>query len=71
MRSPSARLTAQVLDTVAQGGVDPLPDAEIDQISQPKMVSGAELRDYQLEGISWLDQLYRNGLNGILADEMV
>ncbi len=30
----------------------------------------AQLRDYQWEGISWLTQLRRFGLNGILADEM-
>ena len=29
-----------------------------------------ELRNYQLEGIKWLDVLYRYGLNGILADDM-
>ena len=29
-----------------------------------------ELRGYQLEGVKWLDILYRNYLNGILADDM-
>lgn len=29
-----------------------------------------ELRDYQIEGIKWLDVLYRYQLNGILADDM-
>ncbi|KAI9138275.1 P-loop containing nucleoside triphosphate hydrolase protein [Paraphysoderma sedebokerense] len=29
-----------------------------------------QLRDYQLEGVNWLDNLCLNGLNGILADEM-
>ena len=28
------------------------------------------LRKYQLEGVKWLDVLYRNYLNGILADDM-
>lgn len=41
----------------------PLPD-------QPALVTGAVLRDYQLEGVAWLVSLYENGLNGILADEM-
>lgn len=67
----AARLTPQDLAAASKSGIDPLPDDEVDQIGQPKLVTGAELRDYQLEGISWLDQLYRNGLNGILADEMV
>ena len=66
-----ALLTPQDLAAASKSGIDPLPDDEVDQIGQPKLVTGAELRDYQLEGISWLDQLYRNGLNGILADEMV
>lgn len=29
------------------------------------------LNDYQLEGVDWLDSLFVNGINGILADEMV
>lgn len=37
---------------------------------QPKLVSGGTMRDYQLEGLTWLTCLYQIGLNGILADEM-
>ena len=37
---------------------------------QPKLVSGGKMRDYQLEGLTWLTCLYSIGLNGILADEM-
>ena len=29
------------------------------------------LRDYQVRGLNWLISLYENGINGILADEMV
>ena len=29
------------------------------------------MRDYQIEGLNWLIKLYDNGINGILADEMV
>eukprot|EP00877_Chromochloris_zofingiensis_P014670 jgi/Chrzof1/9457/Cz04g03240.t1 len=29
-----------------------------------------ELRDYQLKGVKWLISLWKNGLNGILADQM-
>ncbi|KAI5953245.1 IRC5 [Candida jiufengensis] len=39
-------------------------------ISQPDLVSGGQLKDYQLDGLEWLVTLYQNGLNGILADEM-
>lgn len=38
-------------------------------ISPPKEVS-ATLRDYQIEGFSWLQSLRENGINGILADDM-
>ncbi|KAL8751959.1 MAG: hypothetical protein Q9184_005891 [Pyrenodesmia sp. 2 TL-2023] len=37
---------------------------------QPKLISGGTMRDYQLEGLTWLACLYEVGLNGILADEM-
>ncbi|KAE8215904.1 hypothetical protein CF327_g874 [Tilletia walkeri] len=37
---------------------------------QPKLLTGAKMRDYQLDGLDWLISLYENGLNGILADEM-
>ena len=35
-----------------------------------KKLSDAHLRKYQWEGVSWLTQLRRFGLGGILADEM-
>ena len=37
---------------------------------QPVLVTGGEMREYQLVGMEWLISLYDNGLNGILADEM-
>ncbi|PSK39651.1 hypothetical protein C7M61_001453 [Candidozyma pseudohaemuli] len=37
---------------------------------QPKLVTGCDMKDYQLDGLEWLVTLYENGLNGILADEM-
>lgn len=40
------------------------------QARQPALVTGAEMREYQLDGFEWLVGLYENGLNGILADEM-
>ncbi|KAI8812605.1 SNF2 family N-terminal domain-containing protein [Cladochytrium replicatum] len=36
----------------------------------PSYVIGGTMRDYQLQGLTWLISLYDNGLNGILADEM-
>jgi hypothetical protein len=29
------------------------------------------MREYQLQGLNWMIHLYDNGVNGILADEMV
>jgi len=34
-------------------------------------VKNGEMRDYQIRGLNWLISLYENGINGILADEMV
>lgn len=34
-------------------------------------VTGGTLRDYQVQGLNWMVSLYENGINGILADEMV
>jgi len=50
-----------------------LEDADVSlqsSFAQPKLVSGGEMRPYQLAGLEWLVSLYENGLNGILADEM-
>jgi len=38
--------------------------------SQPLLVTGAILRQYQLDGYEWMSTLWENGINGILADEM-
>lgn len=37
---------------------------------QPTILSGGELKNYQIHGLQWLVSLYNNNLNGILADEM-
>ena len=34
-------------------------------------VTGGKMRDYQVQGLNWLISLFENGINGILADEMV
>ena len=38
--------------------------------SQPTLIEGGTMRDYQLEGLNWMIGLNTNGMNGILADEM-
>ena len=39
--------------------------------TQPSVIKGGQMREYQLQGLNWLIHLYDNGINGILADEMV
>jgi HSA len=42
----------------------------IEEVRQPTILAGGELKEYQLAGLQWLVSLYNNKLNGILADEM-
>ncbi|KAH7669570.1 DNA helicase protein [Dioscorea alata] len=39
-------------------------------VTQPSLLQGGTLRDYQIVGLKWMLSLYNNELNGILADEM-
>jgi ATP-dependent helicase STH1/SNF2 len=41
-----------------------------EEVRQPSMLVGGDLKGYQLTGLQWLISLYNNNLNGILADEM-
>ena len=34
---------------------------------QPPLVTGATLKDYQLEGVAWMAGLHQNGISGILG----
>ncbi|KDQ52516.1 hypothetical protein JAAARDRAFT_184081 [Jaapia argillacea MUCL 33604] len=45
-------------------------DDEEPKFRQPTLITGAQLKDYQLEGVAWMIGLYENGISGILADEM-
>ena len=44
---------------------------KMEEVRQPGILVGGELKDYQLGGLQWMVSLYNNKLNGILADEMV
>lgn len=46
-------------------------EAEEGQRSRASLLCGRTLKGHQEQGLSWLLSLHRNGLNGILADEMV
>ena len=37
----------------------------------PNYIKNGKLRDYQIRGLNWMISLFENGINGILADEMV
>ena len=37
---------------------------------QPKCMVGGTMRDYQLEGLTWMFEICSQGMSGILADEM-
>nr|CAB3252475.1 lymphocyte-specific helicase-like [Phallusia mammillata] len=50
-------------------GVKYLNDTPIHD-SQPILLTGGILRDYQVAGYEWLKILFENAVNGILADEM-
>ncbi|KAH8829862.1 SNF2-family ATP dependent chromatin remodeling factor snf21 [Flagelloscypha sp. PMI_526] len=45
-------------------------EAKTTGFRQSALITGATLKDYQLEGVKWLIALDQNGLSGILADEM-
>lgn len=34
------------------------------------LLTGGQLKQYQIKGVKWLISLWQNGLNGILADQM-
>ncbi|KAI9258084.1 SNF2 family N-terminal domain-containing protein [Phascolomyces articulosus] len=41
-----------------------------EEVSQPSILVGGTLKDYQIKGLQWMVSLFNNHLNGILADEM-
>lgn len=48
---------------------EPLPagSEEHPAFEQPALVTGAKLKDYQLEGLQWMVSLDQNGISGILG----
>ncbi|KAI3397375.1 hypothetical protein diail_10825 [Diaporthe ilicicola] len=47
-----------------------LGDHNLQMAEQPKCLVGGTMRDYQLEGVSWMYEVCLQGMSGILADEM-
>ena len=48
-----------------------LTHRKTEEVSQPGLLKGGELKEYQMAGLQWMVSLYNNQLSGILADEMV
>jgi ATP-dependent DNA helicase len=47
-----------------------LGEHELELAPQPKCMVGGTMRDYQLEGLTWMREIAIQGMSGILADEM-
>jgi ATP-dependent DNA helicase len=47
-----------------------LGEHDLQMASQPRCMVGGTMRDYQLEGLTWMYEICLQGLSGILADEM-
>ncbi|KFY23854.1 hypothetical protein V493_05588 [Pseudogymnoascus sp. VKM F-4281 (FW-2241)] len=61
----------QVLGRVGSGfDGKALGEHHLEMAQQPKIMSGGTMRDYQLEGLTWMYEICAQGMSGILADEM-
>ena len=47
-----------------------LGEHDLEMAKQPKCMVGGTMRDYQLEGLTWMFEICSQGMSGILADEM-
>lgn len=47
-----------------------LGEHDLKMAKQPKCLVGGTMRDYQLEGLTWMYEICLQGMSGILADEM-
>jgi ATP-dependent DNA helicase len=46
-------------------------DEDSPMFPQPALVTGAKLKNYQLEGLQWMVSLDQNGISGILGEKIV
>jgi len=61
----------QVLGRVGSGfDGKTLGEHDLVMAQQPKCMVGGTMRDYQLEGLTWMFEICSQGMSGILADEM-
>lgn len=47
-----------------------LGEHNLEMAKQPETIVGGTMRDYQLEGLTWMYEICQQGMSGILADEM-
>lgn len=47
-----------------------LGEHDLTMAKQPKCMINGTMRDYQLEGLTWMFEICSQGMSGILADEM-
>ncbi|KAI0773135.1 SNF2 family N-terminal domain-containing protein [Trametes elegans] len=64
------RAKPEAEDTAAPAKALEAKTEEKPAFQQPALITGATLKDYQLEGVAWMAGLHQNGISGILADEM-
>lgn len=61
----------QVLGRVGSGfDGKTLGEHDLQMAAQPKCLIGGTMRDYQLEGLTWMLEICLQNMSGILADEM-
>ncbi|CAH1105621.1 unnamed protein product [Psylliodes chrysocephalus] len=56
--------------TASKGAIKKQVSDTIDVMKMLNYFVGGELRQYQIDGVKWMNTLFENGINGILADEM-
>jgi ATP-dependent DNA helicase len=47
---------------------DTQDDSGPPRLKQPALISGATMKDYQLDGLEWMISLDQNGISGILGE---
>jgi DNA helicase INO80 len=65
----AALAATAAFDAAVPGGAPVAAPAPAAEVAQPVMFGGT-LKGYQLKGLQWLVNVYEQGLNCILADEM-
>ncbi|TVY37320.1 Lymphocyte-specific helicase, partial [Lachnellula cervina] len=58
------------MGTTMAGTSAAIGEHHLEMTKQPKTMIGGTMRDYQLEGLTWMAEIALQGMSGILADEM-